>query len=116
MNKKLILICALGLAGFSAVAQKAQRVAPGKAGMYPEAVQFTPGQEPDFVRGTVLLKQQDAYIRSADVILKHTETDQIGQEHFRYQQKINSIPVEGAVYAVHVAAGKIKSQNGEWIA
>ena len=88
----------------------------GKTGMYPDAVQFTPGREPDFVPGTVLLKQQDHYIRTTDVVLKHYETDQIGQEHFRYQQKINDIPVEGAIYAVHVAAGKIRSQNGEWIA
>lgn len=116
MKKQITLVLALGLAGFSATAQQALKVAPGKAGMHPAAVEFAPGKEPEFIRGTVLLQVKGAYARTSDVILKHSEKDQIGQEHFRYQQKINNIPVEGAIYAVHVAAGKVKSQNGDWVA
>lgn len=116
MRKQVTLLLALGLAGLSATAQQALRVAPGKAGMYPESLLFAPGHEPDFVRGSVLLKKEDAYVRSTDAIFRHSEKDQLGQEHFRYQQKINDIPVEGATYVVHVAAGKIKSENGEWLA
>ena len=116
MRKQITLILALGLTGYGAAAQQVLSEVPGKPGMYPEAIRFAPGQEPDFIKGSVLLKAQDGIDRSTEVILKHSETDQIGMEHFRYQQKINNIPVEGAVYIVHVAAGKVKSQNGEWLA
>jgi Zn-dependent metalloprotease len=115
MKKHIALVLALATSGYGASAQKALRIAPGQMGMYPTAVEFVPGQEPEFVRGTVLLKQQDAFVRTSDVVLQNEEKDLMGQEHFRYQQTINNIPVDGAVYAVHVSAGKIKSQNGVWL-
>ena len=116
--KQITIILALGLAAFGAAAQNTLRLTPGNPGMAPAAVTFTPGLEPDFTPGTVLVKQNDndTYIRSTDVILKHSEADRLGQQHFRYQQKINNIPVEGATYVLHVANGKVKSQNGQWVA
>ncbi len=116
MKKTIILVLALALAGAGASAQQTELEVQGNAGMYPERIIFSQGQEPGYINGKVLLKAQDGYVYSSDAVLNNTEKDQIGQEHFRYQQVINGIPVEGAIYAVHVAGDKIKSFNGQWIA
>jgi bacillolysin len=115
MKKQYALSLALCFAGIGAFAQGNYSVTPGKIGMYPADVKFSEGAEPDFVPGTVLLKQQDAFVPSREVALLHTERDQLKMEHIRYQQKINNIPVEGSMYIMHVAAGKVKSMNGVWV-
>src|ERR1043165_2003741 len=115
MRKKLRLALILCFAGAQAFAQNGQEVIAGKAGMYPSYISFPAGTQPDFVPGTVLLQQQDAFVLSKATILLHSEPDQLGQVHYRYQQKINDIRVEGAVYIMHVASGKVTSLNGEWI-
>jgi Zn-dependent metalloprotease len=115
MVRQITLALMLCLGETVAVAQDGVRITPGRAGMYPAYVSFAVGAEPDFVPGTVELQQQDAFMPSTATILIHSEPDQLGQIHYRYQQKINNIPVEGAVYIVHVAANKVKSLNGEWI-
>jgi Zn-dependent metalloprotease len=116
MKTRLALALTLSCVGVTAFAQNNLRVLPGKSGMYPAYVSFATGAEPDFIPGTVLLQQQDAFVPSTVGTLLHSEADQLGMEHLRYQQKINNIPVEGSVYIVHVSGGKVKSENGEWIA
>lgn len=112
--KKLTLILSFGLIVFTAGAQQQSLETAGKPGMYPEHLRFPTGQEPQFVRGTVLLKTADGFRPSNEVLQLQAETDALGMQHFRYQQTIESIPVEGAVYAVHVSSGRLLSQNGEW--
>ncbi len=46
------------------------------------------------------------------MVLLSKETDQIGYEHFRYQQTINNIPIREAIFIIHVQQGKIISFNG----
>ncbi len=116
MKKRLALALALCFAGAGAFAQNEPRVIPGNAGMYPAYVVFPEGIRPNFVPGAVLLQQNDGFISSNATILVNKEQDQIGEEHFRYQQTIRDIPVENAVYIMHVSGGKVKSMNGEWIA
>jgi bacillolysin len=116
MKKYLPLVVALGLIGSAASGQQAQRIAPGGAGMFPQSLQFETGREPAFVPGAVLISDKGSYRLSKETILRHKEADAIGLEHFRYQQVMNGIPVEGATYVVHVADGRIRSQNGEWVA
>jgi Zn-dependent metalloprotease len=41
------------------------------------------------------------------------ETDQLGMVHYRYQQTVNGVPVEGTMYIVHTRNGLIQSANGE---
>jgi len=116
MRKQITLAIALSLLGIPAIAQNSSvRSVPGAPGMYPQVLEFPAGLEPDFTQGTVVFQQQDGVIRSSETVLANQETDQIGQQHFRYQQKINGIPVENAIYVVHVASGKILRENGEWI-
>jgi Zn-dependent metalloprotease len=116
MNKKVILAMALGFSSFGAWAQTVTRESAGKPGMYPVAVVFEPGKQPDFVKGQVLIKDHETYRQSGEVIFKTSEKDMLGQEHFRYQQTINGIPVDGTGYIVHAAGGKVVSQNGTWVA
>jgi bacillolysin len=116
MKKLIVLGIALCLVGGESYGQSVKKVIAGRAGMYPSFVSFAEGAEPAFVPGTVLLKQEDAFMASTATVLVHSEKDQLKMEHFRYQQKINNIPVEGAVYVVHVRDGKVKGYNGDWIA
>jgi bacillolysin len=115
MKKLLVLAFVLCIAGVAGYAQGAQKVIAGRPGMYPAFVAFGDGAEPPFVAGTVLLKEEDAFVPSTATVLLNVETDRLGMEHYRYQQKINNILVEGAVYIMHVKSGKVKSLNGDWI-
>ena len=40
------------------------------------------------------------------------EKDNLGFTHYKYQQTLNDIPIEGAIYMVHVKNRKVKSMNG----
>lgn len=41
-----------------------------------------------------------------------TEKDKLGMIHYRYQQTINGLPVEGTMYIVHTKNNKVISMNG----
>nr|MBP6731635.1 peptidase M4 family protein [Chitinophagales bacterium] len=45
--------------------------------------------------------------------LLNKETDQLGITHYRYQQTVNNIPVEGTMYIAHVSNGAIQSLSGD---
>ena len=97
-------------------AQESSEVTEGRKGMYPSFVSFAPGSAPAFTRGRLLLTDLNARITSS-VTAKITAQDKdvSGSEHFRYQQTIDGIPVEHAIYVVHTLGGKIFAQNGKWI-
>ncbi len=44
--------------------------------------------------------------------LINVETDPLGFSHYRYQQTINNMPVEGSMYLLHVKNNTINSMNG----
>jgi Zn-dependent metalloprotease/PKD repeat protein len=46
--------------------------------------------------------------------LYNTQTDQLGWTNFRYRQLHNNVPLEGAVFYVHVKDGNVISANGEF--
>jgi Zn-dependent metalloprotease/subtilisin-like proprotein convertase family protein len=46
--------------------------------------------------------------------LIRSEKDQIGYEHFRFQQSYQGVPIEGGVLIVHVKEGKVMSMNGQF--
>ncbi len=97
-------------------AQESNKVIEGRKGMYPSFVSFAPASAPAFTKGRLSLTDLNARITSS-VTAKITaqEKDATGSEHFRYQQTINGIPVEHAVYVVHTLGGRISAQNGKWI-
>lgn len=47
------------------------------------------------------------------LILKRTETDDLGFTHYRFQQVYKNIPIEGGEYLLHEKNGVLKSGNGK---
>ncbi len=56
-------------------------------------------------------------INDADITAKliNSDKDDLGFTHYRYQEIYRGLPIEGAVYIVHVKAGKALSLNGQWL-
>jgi Zn-dependent metalloprotease len=93
----------------------AQEIQKGNPGMWPAFVKYTTNA-PAFNKSSIAIV--DAAGKQAGIkngIVKNIEKDVTGMQHFRYQQTLNGIAIENADMLVHVANGKIKSQNGEWI-
>ncbi len=98
-----------------AFAQTALKTQKGKEGMYPSYIEFEKGQEPAYNKGNVFVTGQKQAKPLNNSIFLHSIKDLKGVKHARYQQKYNNIPIEGAIYIMHVANGKVKSENGKWI-
>lgn len=96
-------------------AQTASKIQKGKEGMYPSYIEFEKGKEPAYNKGNVIVTDQKQARPLNTAIFLHSEKDIKGVLHARYQQKYNNIPVEGAVYIMHVTDGRVKSENGKWI-
>lgn len=98
---------------------KANTIAPGS-----ELVRLsTHSTVPDFIRfkieNEITQQQVIPYLKkyfklssSFGFLLLNTSTDKIGFSHYRYQETLNGIPVEGTMYIVHVKKGKVISMNG----
>lgn len=50
---------------------------------------------------------------SSDLKFQKAEPDNLGYTHYRYYQTYKEIPVENAMYIVHVKADKLSGMNGE---
>jgi len=110
--KKLLSLLFLASMGWSA---SAQDLVPGAKGMYPELIVFK-NNPPAFAKGNVILTDNTGKPSgTSGALLKTLETDRLGYEHYRYQQTINGIPVENAIYVLHVSNSLVKIQNGQWI-
>ena len=110
--KKFLFFCLLSTGLLFA---NAQDLIPGNPGMYPELMQFK-SNAPVFTKGKVILADAvGKLISSNNAVLNTTEKDNLGFEHYRYQQTLAGIPVENAVYVMHVTGGKVISQNGNWV-
>jgi bacillolysin len=116
MKKILLSSAFLTLIVFSSNAQESNKVIEGKKGMYPSFVSFAKSSWPAFTKGRLSLTDLNARVTSSVAAKVLSEDKDVnGNEHFRYQQTINGIPVEHAVYIVHTAGGRIFAQNGKWI-
>ena len=110
--KKLLIACLL-LSG--TLITTAQDFIQGQPGMYPELMKFKTNAPP-FTKGTVVLTDASGKLAgNSNALLNSTDKDNLGFEHYRYQQTFSGIPVENAVYAIHVSGGKVISENGKWI-
>lgn len=79
----------------------------------PNYVQFREGKQ--FPLQKLESWLQNYFPNNSDVKLKliRKETDQLGFEHYRYQQIINGVPVQLGTYLAHVKNGLVVSVNGE---
>ncbi len=117
MKRILLFFSAfLMLIAFTVSAQQSNKVIEGSRGMYPSFVAFAPGSGPAFSKGKLSLTDLNARVTSSVTAkIAGEEKDISGAGHVRYQQTINGIPVEHAIYVVHTLGGRIFAQNGKWI-
>src|SRR3954451_10470397 len=83
-------------------------------GLHPTYLQFSTADAPAFVKDNVWLENEKQKVVQQAAQLLRSSTDEIGYTNYRYQQIINGIPVEDAMYIVHVKGGKVLSENGRW--
>lgn len=94
---------------------KVKKIKIREATGLPDYLKFLPGEEielaqaPDFLRSTLKMRPED------QLVLKKTERDQLGMQHFRYSQTYKGVPVEFSYYYVHAANNRVKSVNGHFI-
>ena len=94
---------------------QAQEIQKGHPGMWPAFIKYST-TPPAFSKSSIaILDAEGKKSNLANGVLKNTAKDANGTEHYRYQQTLNGIAIENAIMLVHVAGGKIKSQNGKWI-
>lgn len=114
--KKTLLLAACAMLSILTVFSQQTKVIEGKPGMYPLFVSFARAARPAFSKGKLSLTDLNARITSSVAAkIAGQEKDLTGAEHIRYQQTINGIPVEHAVYIVHTRGGTVFAQNGKWI-
>ena len=113
--KKLLILC-LAMSGiFFSTQTNAQDLVKGDPGMYPEQIRFN-ANAPAFTKGMVLIADASGKLMTSNqALLNHLETDNLGYQHYRYQQTFAGIPVDQATYIIHVKGGMVSSQNGKWI-
>lgn len=78
----------------------------------PQFIKFREGEQPAFNTFEQWANRQLSLPQGNDFLLRHTTRDKNGYIHYRYQQTINSIPVEGTMYIVHTKNNMIASANG----
>ena len=83
-------------------------------GLHPTYLEFSTTDAPAFIRGNIWLQNEKQKMVQQAAQLLRSHTDELGYTNYRYQQTINGIPVEDAVYIVHVKGGKVLSENGRW--
>ncbi|MEO7487106.1 MAG: M4 family metallopeptidase [Ferruginibacter sp.] len=117
MRKIVLLSLSLLLATVSTVAQKSNRVIEGNRGMYPSFVVFAQQGAPAFAKGMIPFTDANAKVIASTTaaLVAGEEKDASGGAHIRYQQTINGIPVEHAIYVVHTDNKKVLAENGKWI-
>ena len=98
-------------------AQKINNMQAGAKGMHPSFIEFSSTDAPLFRKGNVIVVKEDNLRTTLEpnTLFVQSEKDELGFEHYRYQQTFNGIPVEDAVYIMHVKDGKVISENGNWV-
>ena len=80
--------------------------------LYPSLVEFSETNAPAFIKGQFHNLIQGKQSQNPEAKFIKSERDHLGYEHFRYQQTLNNIPIEGTFIIQHVKNGKLTAQNG----
>src|SRR5215471_12373492 len=97
-NSVLTLIC-LALITQAIAQNQLSTLIRGSNGTSNKFVTLSPSQQTAFSASQA--KSVFGLDQNSDLVLKSTETDQIGYIHYRYYQTYNSIPIENTMYIVH---------------
>ncbi|MEM9024595.1 MAG: hypothetical protein AAGB22_12690, partial [Bacteroidota bacterium] len=79
----------------------------------PNYIRFQEGKEPAAQELETILRAFMAAPEDFSLQLIGTETDRLGQVHYRYQQVYRGIPVAMGTYIAHTRNGQLLSANGE---
>lgn len=113
--KKLITLTLTSAFMLFSLFLKAQQIQKGDPGMWPAFIKYD-DKAPAFNKSNPAILDAAGKPGNAGTgKVKNIETDVKGMTHYRYQQTLNGIAIENADMVVHVANGKISSQNGKWI-
>ena len=86
---------------------------PGKYSSIPQFMRFSKNETIPVDEFGLWMNQHYSLPSGNGFKLLSTERDQLGMVHYRYQQTVNNIPVEGTMYIVHTQNGIIQSINGD---
>src|SRR5690242_9835824 len=109
----LTVVMAIGITQFTQAQTIIKKLQDIK-GLHPTYLEFSTADAPSFIKDNVWVENEKQKIVQQAAQLLRSSTDELGYTSYRYQQFINSIPVEDAVYIVHVKGGKVLSENGRW--
>ena len=90
----------------------AEKIKMSATSSVPEFIKLREGSEIPFSQFEKWSKQNLKLAANSGFKLLNSSTDKIGVMHYRYQQTINNIPVEGTMYLLHVKNNLITSLNG----
>lgn len=90
----------------------AEKIITGTQSDFPEYIQFRKEAAIPVGGFSIWAHQVLGVPSNTDFKLISTEKDQIGMTHYRYQQTVQGIPVEGTMFIVHVKDNSIVSVNG----
>jgi len=90
-----------------------ETVTPGKYSNVPDYVRFKTGREVVYTEFEGWLKKQFNLPKGSGLKLISKDADNLGFVHYRLQQTVNGLPVEGTMYIVHTKTGLVQSMNGQ---
>ena len=90
-----------------------ETVTPGKYSKVPEYVRFRSGESVPYEKFEAWLNKQFSLPKTNGFKLLSKDEDKLGFVHYRLQQTINGVPVEGTMYIVHTKNGMVESMNGQ---
>ncbi|MEO5569904.1 MAG: M4 family metallopeptidase [Bacteroidia bacterium] len=90
----------------------AEKIRIAEVSSVPEYIQFRAGSEINFSTFEKWAHSNLNLSAEFGFVLLNKSTDKQGFTHYRYQQKINGVPVQGTMYIVHVKGNRVTSMNG----
>ncbi|SKB87909.1 Por secretion system C-terminal sorting domain-containing protein [Soonwooa buanensis] len=109
-NKYYLSVAALGIA--VAFYGQEQKQDLNNQKFHNSLIEFTESNAPNFQKGVFAFDSKSTKDQLPELKFISSEIDNLGIEHYRYQQTYNGIPIEGAYIVQHVKAGKLLAQNG----
>ena len=88
-------------------------VIEGKFSTIPDYIRFKQGTYLAYGNFEAWLSQHYQLPTANGFKLLSTEKDKLGFIHYRLQQTVNNIPVEGTMFILHTKLGMIQSMNGQ---
>lgn len=110
MKKRLLTIAMLGLAFYGFSQNDLKSTIKGESGITKQFTRFSSTQQVVFSPSNA--SKLFGFDAQSSLVLKSTETDNLGIVHYRYYQTWKGIPINRSMYIVNVKKGKLESATG----